>query len=61
MLNYLYDMPEEFKTELGKNFCAMKYVHSLSEKKRRKVIKKAADMNPEQLRSFVSELGSHII
>lgn len=61
MLNYLYDMPEEFKTELGKNFCAMKYVHSLSEKKRRKVIKKAADMNSEQLRSFVSELGSHII
>ncbi len=61
MLNYLYDMPQEFKAELGKNFCAMKYVHSLSEKKRKKIIKKAADMNPDQLVRYVAELGNRVV
>lgn len=61
MLNYLYDMPQEFKSELGKNFCAMKYVHSLSEKKRRKIIKKAANMTSDQLVKYVAELGNKVI
>lgn len=58
MLNYLYDMPENVKRELSNNFCAMKYIHSLSDKKRNKIIKKAEKMNELQLKSYIIELGN---
>lgn len=60
MLNYLYEMPEDVKSELGKNFCAMKYIHSLPEKKRKKVIQKASKMSPNELKNYVSYLGRFI-
>ncbi len=60
MLNYLYDMPEDVKSEFGKNFCAMKYIHSLPEKKRRKIIEKAERMNPADLKNYVAYLGHFI-
>ena len=60
MLNYLYEMPEEVKSELSKNFCAMKYVHSLPERKRKKIIEKASKMNPTELKNYVSRLGNFV-
>lgn len=60
MLNYLYEMPEEVKNELGKNFCAMKYIHSLPERKRKKVIEKASKMTPSELKNYVSRLASFV-
>lgn len=60
MLNYLNDLPENFKKELGKNFCAIKYVHSLPEKKRKKIIEKAKRMNENELKNYVAHLGNFI-
>lgn len=60
MLNYLYEMPEEVKSELGKNFCAMKYLHGLPEKKRRKIIEKAKRMNERDLKNYVNYLGHFV-
>ncbi len=54
------DLPDEFRVELQKNFCAMKYVHNLSDKKRKKIIEKAQQMDTKQLKSYVSELGNFI-
>ncbi|MCH5304100.1 MAG: hypothetical protein J1E41_04475 [Ruminococcus sp.] len=52
------DLPEEFREQLQKNFCAMKYVHNLSDKKRKKVIEKAQQMNSNELKNYVAELGN---
>lgn len=60
MIDYLNDLPENFKKELSKNFCAIKYVHSLPEKKRKKVIKKAEKMNETELKNYVQHLGGFI-
>ena len=55
------DMPKEFSRALSQNFCAMKYVSSLTERKRRKVIQKARKItNPSEMQSYVIELGNKI-
>ncbi|MBQ5348119.1 MAG: hypothetical protein IIU39_08725 [Ruminococcus sp.] len=59
MLSYLNDLPESFKKELSGNFCAIKYVHNLPEKKRKKVIEKAARMNETELKNYVQHLGNN--
>lgn len=55
------DMPEDFSRALSQNFCAMKYVNSLPERKLRKVIRKAQQItNPTDMQSYVLELGNKI-
>ena len=55
-------MPEDFSRALSQNFCAMKYVSSLSQRKRRKVIQKAQQItNLSEMQSYVLELGNKII
>ncbi len=60
MLDYIKEMPEDFKKELSTNFCAMKYIHGLPDKKRKKVFKKAAKMNDSELKDYVARLGTFI-
>ncbi len=60
MLDYIKEMPDDFKRELSTNFCAMKYIHSLPDKKRKKVFKKAEKMNDAQLKDYVAYLGTFI-
>ena len=55
------DMPKEFSRALSQNFCAMKYVSSLPEHKRRRVIRKARKItDPLEMKSYVLELGNKI-
>lgn len=60
MLSYLNDLPENLKNELRGNFCAIKYVHNLPEKKRKKVIEKASRMSEHELKNYVAYLGRFI-
>ena len=60
MLSYLNDLPESLKKELSGNFCAIKYVHNLPEKKRKKVIEKACRMSERELKNYVAYLGRFI-
>ena len=54
-------MPEDFSRALSQNFCAMKYISSLPERKRRRVIRKAQQItDPTEMKSFVIELGNKI-
>lgn len=52
------ELPIGFEMALAKNFCAMKYVSGLSEKKRQKVIEKARTItSAEGMRDYVTMLG----
>lgn len=55
------NMPEDFSRALSQNFCAMKYVSSLSQRKQLKVIQKAQQItDPREMQSYVLELGNKI-
>ncbi len=56
------DLPEDFSRAISHNFCAMKYVSTLSERKRRKVIEKAKSISdPSEMQKYVIELGNKIV
>lgn len=54
-------MPVGFEMALAKNFCAMKYVSGLPEKKRKKVIDKARTITSSgEMREYVQMLGNSL-
>ena len=56
-----YKVPESFERLLQRNFCAMKYVSELPERKRRRVMNKAKTMETEEeIRSYIVELGNKV-
>lgn len=56
-----YNVPEEFGELLTRNFCAMKYVSELPERKRRRVMNKAGTMDSiQEMKDYVTELGNRI-
>lgn len=54
------DFPNSFSSVLKENFCAMKYVSQLSDKKRKKLIGEVKEMDNDQMRKCVSELAKRI-
>lgn len=60
MWNYVptVELPKDFKKELSKNFCAMKYYHQLPTYKQLSIAQKARELNAEQMKEYVVELGN---
>ena len=54
------EFPTEFSSVLKQNFCAMKYVAGLSDKKRLKLAKRVENMDKNQMRRCVSELSKRV-
>ncbi|MBQ5398058.1 MAG: hypothetical protein IIU14_01330 [Ruminococcus sp.] len=54
------DFPNRFSSALKENFCAMKYVSCLSDKRRKKLVDEVERMNDEEMRKCVSELAKKI-
>jgi hypothetical protein len=54
------DFPKDFSSVLKQNFCAMKYVYTMPDKKRVKLAKEVRKMSPDEMRKCVSELAKHV-
>ncbi len=54
------DFPKAFSGVLKENFCAMKYVSGLSDKKRKKLVSDVEKMNDEEMRKCVGELAKRM-
>lgn len=52
-------MPEIFRRKLAKNFCAMKYMSTISEYEKLMIIQKARTLSTEEeIERFVKDLGN---
>lgn len=62
MWNYVpyVELPQDFKKELSKNFCAMKYYHQLPKHKQLIIAQKARELNIDQMKEYVVYLGNII-